>query len=292
MPLALDVDLLRTFIAIAETGSFTRAAEEVHKTQSAVSMQMKRLEDTVQKPLFVRDGRRSRLTADGERLLDYARRIVSLNNEAMSVFTEPELSGLVRMGTPDDYADRLLPEVLARFSRTHPMIQVDVECLGSQELVRRIEAGSMDLAVITCDPAVQRGAIIRWEPLVWVTSARHRVHEYKTLPVALSHHGCSWRTMALDALEKSGRDYRVAYASANSQAVGAAVLEGLAIGATPEITMRPGMRVLTEEEGFPALGEFAIGLMRRTGEVPSAVNALAEHVTDSFSNLGTSLAAE
>ena len=158
--------------------------------------------------------------------------------------------------------------------------------------MRRIEAGSMDLAVVTCDPAVQRGEIIRWEPLVWVTSARHTVHERDVLPVALSHHGCSWRTMALDALERSGREYRVAYASANSQAVGAAVLQGLAIGATPEITMRPGMRVLSEAEGFPPLGEFAIGLMRRSGEVPSAVDALADHITDSFSNLGAPLAAE
>src|SRR5580765_4524993 len=102
----LDVDLLKTFLAIADTGSFTRAAEEVHKTQSAVSMQMKRLEEVLSRPLFGRDGRAIRFTPDGERLIEYARRMVTLNDEAVSAFTQPELSGTVRFGTPDDYADR------------------------------------------------------------------------------------------------------------------------------------------------------------------------------------------
>ena len=113
----LDLDLMKTFLAIADTGSFTRAAEEVHKTQSAVSMQMKRLEEVLGRPLFARDGRASRFTPDGERLIEFARRLVSVNDEAVSAFTRPELTGTVRLGTPDDYADRFLPEILARFSR-------------------------------------------------------------------------------------------------------------------------------------------------------------------------------
>src|SRR5437016_12535836 len=112
MTALLDVDQLRTFIAIVETGSFTRAAEVVHKTQSAVSMQMKRLEERLDRPIFARDGRSSKLTEDGERLLDYARRIVKLNVEALTAFSEAELSGRVRLGGPDDYADRHLPEVM------------------------------------------------------------------------------------------------------------------------------------------------------------------------------------
>ncbi|MET0868684.1 MAG: LysR family transcriptional regulator, partial [Pseudorhodoplanes sp.] len=106
MTVLIDIDQLRTFIAIAETGSFTKAAEVVHKTQSAVSMQMKRLEERLNKPIFARDGRASKLTEDGERLLDYARRIVKLNLEALATFSGPELSGRVRLGVPDDYADR------------------------------------------------------------------------------------------------------------------------------------------------------------------------------------------
>ena len=124
----LDIDQLRTFVAIADTGSFTRAAEIVHKTQSAVSMQMKRLEDRVGKAIFERDGRLSKLTDEGERLLDYARRIVRLNAECMASFNEHELTGRVRLGLPDDYADRYLPEILARFSRSNPKAEVTVMC--------------------------------------------------------------------------------------------------------------------------------------------------------------------
>lgn len=288
----LDVDLLRTFIAIAETGSFTRAASEVHKTQSAVSMQMRRLEETVGKALFVRDGRVSRLTGDGEHLLDYARRMVDLNNEAMHAFRRPEVAGLVRLGTPDDYADRLLPEVLARFARSHPLIQVGVECLGSDMLVERVQNGLLDLAVITCGYELTRPRVVRNEPLVWVTSARHAVHRADVLPVALSHQGCIWREMALAALEDTGRAYRVAYASGNSLAVAAAVLEGLAVAAVPEIVLRPGMRVLTPQDGFPDLGTFEIGLIRTDRRGPAAADALADHIAASFAGLGRPEAAE
>ena len=128
MAVLLDIDQLRTFMAIADTGSFTRAADVVFKTQSAVSMKMKRLEERIGKPLFERDGRASRLTEDGERLLDYARRIVKLNMEAVSAFATAELTGRVRLGVPDDYADRYLPEILARFSRSNPRAEVTVIC--------------------------------------------------------------------------------------------------------------------------------------------------------------------
>src|SRR5881397_4208178 len=138
MTALLDVDQLRTFIAIIETGSFTRAADIVHKTQSAVSMQMKRLEERLERPIFARDGRASKLTEDGERLLDYARRIVKLNVEALSAFSDFALAGRVRLGVPDDYADRYLPEIMARFSRAYPGVELSVICEPSLELIERI----------------------------------------------------------------------------------------------------------------------------------------------------------
>src|SRR5580704_183290 len=149
MAALIDIDQLRTFIAIAETGSFTKAAEFVHKTQSAVSMQMKRLEERLDRPVFARDGRASKLTEDGERLLDYARRIVKLNVEALAAFSKTELSGRVRMGVPDDYADRYLPEIMARFSRAYPGVELTVICEPSVDLIERIDANDLDLAIIT-----------------------------------------------------------------------------------------------------------------------------------------------
>src|SRR6476469_5668033 len=139
MPILLDIDQLRTFIAIAETGSFTRAADVVFKTQSAVSMQMKRLEERIGKAIFERDGRASKLTEDGDRLLDYARRIIKLNVEALAAFDDAELAGRVRLGLPDDYADRYLPEIMARFSRAYPRVELTVTCEPSVERGERLD---------------------------------------------------------------------------------------------------------------------------------------------------------
>src|ERR1051325_11166778 len=149
MTALIDVDQLRTFIAIAETGSFTRAAEVVNKTQSAVSMQMKLLEERIERPIFARDGRASKLTEDGSRLLDYARRLVKLNVETVGAFSAAALSGRVRLGVPDDYADRYLPEIMARFSRAYPGVELTVLCEPSIELVELIDGNELDLAIIT-----------------------------------------------------------------------------------------------------------------------------------------------
>jgi DNA-binding transcriptional LysR family regulator len=285
----LDVDLLKTFLAIADTGNFTRAAEQVHKTQSAVSMQMKRLEELLGRPLFARDGRASRFTVDGERLVEYARRIVAINDEAVSAFTKPELTGRVRFGTPDDYADRFLPEILARFSRTHPQVTVDVECLNSSVLLERVKRGEIDLALATCGCDVTSSEIVRSEPLVWVTSTKHSVHLLELLPIAMPE--CEWRRMAVESLETANRKYRIAYSSSNSNALNAAVMAGLAVGAVPELCLRPGMRLLTERDGFPKIGAFDIGLLRKAGRPSSAVEALARHVTESLGQLQSSLMA-
>ena len=281
----LDVDLLKTFLAIADTGSFTRAAEEVNKTQSAVSMQMKRLEETLARPLFARDGRASRFTNDGEKLIEYARRMVSLNDETVSAFTRPELTGRVRFGTPDDYADRFLPEILARFSRTHPLVTVDVDCVMSNHLYERVRNSEIDIALVTECSNVAADEVFRSEPLAWVTSARHSVHLLDPLPVAVSHPGCEWRLAVTGALDEAGRKYRIAYSSPNSNAVNAAVLAGIAVGAMPELCVRPDMRVLTEKDGFPPLGSFNIGIVHRPGRRSSAAEALARHVADSLSSI-------
>lgn len=281
----LDVDLLKTFLAIADNGSFTKAAEEVHKTQSAISMQMKRLEELLGCALFAKDGRMSRFTPDGERLVDYARRIVSFNDEVVSAFTKPELTGTIRFGTPDDYAEKFLPEILARFARTHPLITVDVDCVGSGELFTRVKRSELDLALVTHGCDVVTDEPVRREQLVWVTSMRHCAHMAEVLPLAVSHAGCEWRSKVLKSLDKQQRKYRVAYSTPNSNAVVAAVMQGLAVGAMPELCVRPGMRILTEKDGFPALGSFDIGLMRKPGKSNKAIDALARHVTESLSNL-------
>ncbi len=288
----LDVDQLKTFLAIADSGSFTRAADEVHKTQSAVSMQMKRLEEQLGRPLFSKDGRGTKFTRDGERLIEYARRIVALSDEAVSAFTKPDITGTVRFGTPDDYAEFFLPVILARFARTHPQVTVDVECVPSSDLIGRTQRSEIDIAVVTFASRADSADVVRQEELVWVTSERHGIYNNPVLPIAVAPAGCSWRQKMTDALDEKQRAFRVAYSSPNASTINATVLQGLAVAVMPEICMRPGMRILTEADGFPKLGTFDIGLIFKPGRKNPAVEALAKHVREGLQSTRFSIAAE
>ncbi len=291
MTALLDIDQLRTFIAIAETGSFTKAAEVVHKTQSAVSMQMKRLEERLGKPIFERDGRVSKFTEDGERLLDYARRIVKLNAEALTSIATPALSGRVLLGVPADYADRYLPEIMARFSRSHPDVELTVTCEPTMNLVESIDAGHLDLAIITHTDSSRPVEVIRRERLHWVTSNRHSTHHEEPLPLALVPPNCTWRRAALERLDAAARAYRILYTSPNAGAIAAAVIAGLAVSVFPESGLRPGMRVLDQSDRFPPLPSFEIGLLRNRHEPSPLADALANHIVQGLDNL-TDVAAE
>lgn len=291
MAASLDLDQLRTFVAIADTGSFTRAGDLVFKTQSAVSMQMRRLEERLGKPIFTRDGRNSRLTEEGERLLGYARRIVRLADETVAAF-DTELTGSIRLGTPDDYADRFLPEILARFSRSNPRVEVSVVCEPSPELIRQARLGEVDLAIVTnCGEG--QVEVIRREPLLWVVGAQHGAADAEVLPLALSKPPCMWRDEAIAALTEVGRKYRVLYQSANATAIAAAVQAGLAVTVLAESALRRGMRVLGESDGLPRLPMCEIGIVRssRRPETP-IMRALAEHIVSSLDNLSVPAAAE
>jgi DNA-binding transcriptional LysR family regulator len=292
MTVLLDIDQLRTFIAIAETGSFTRAAEAVHKTQSAVSMQMKRLEERIARPIFARDGRASKLTEDGQRLLDYARRLVKLNVETIAAFSDAALSGRVRLGVPDDYADRYLPEIMARFSHAYPGVELTVLCEPTVDLLERIDGNELDLAIVTNCESRRASETFRRERLLWVTSNRHSIHAEEPLPLALGRPSCLWRRTAIEQLEAIGRPFRVLYSSSNAGAVAAAVLAGLAVSVLAESGLRHGMRVLTTADGFPDLPSCRVGLVRNAHESSALAEALAGHIISSLDNLSDAQAAE
>jgi len=275
-----DSDHLKTFTAIAETGSFSSAATRVHKTQSAVSMQMKRLEESVGRALFIKQGRRNRLTREGDRLLDYATRLVQLNEEAMRAFSAPSLSGLVRLGTPDDYAERFLPPILARFTRSHPGVELEVLCVPSLQLTQNIADNELDLAIITQCDSDPVGQVIRSEQLLWVSSRRNCIHTADVVPMALGPTSCCWRQASEKALREAGRDYRVAFTSSNASANTAVVLSGLAVSVYPESAVRPGMAILDASDGFPPLPHCDIALLRGSSKTAEPVNALADHIVE------------
>lgn len=282
MPAPLDLDQLTTFVAIVDTGSYTRAAEEVHRTQSAVSMQMRRLEERVGKPLFEKDGRTNRLTEEGERLLVYARQFLRLNRETLAAFDEERLEGHVRIGMPDDYAERFLPEIMARFSRSNPRVELSVLCEPTPNLVHHVRQGNLDLALLTDE---DQSEVVRREPLLWVGSANHSVHEREMLPMAFGRPTCSWRRAACETLADMNRPYRVLFTSFSATVITAAVLSGAAISVLPECALRPGMRVLGESDGFPTLPDCRIGLMRGRTSQAHVVEALARHIAESLDNI-------
>ena len=286
MPAApLDLDQLQTFISIADTGSFTRAAEEVHRTQSAVSMQMRRLEERIGKPLFEKDGRSNRLTEEGEKLLTYARRMIRLNRETLAAFDDNSLEGHIRIGTPDDYADRFLPEIMARFSRSNPRVELSVICEPTPGLREHLKRGNLDIALVTHNDANAPSEIVRREPLLWVTSANHVVHEQKQLPMAFGRPTCIWRRAACDVLDRMGRDYRVLFTSFSATVITAAVLSGLAISVLPECGLRPCLRVVGDADGFGEPPHCLMGIQRGPTDRPDLVEALARHISESLDNI-------
>ncbi len=278
MDMTLETPLLRTLVAVSETGSFTRAAVQVHRTQSAVSMQIKRLEVAVGKPLVERDRRQARLTREGEALVEYARRILNLHDEALAAVSQPEVTGLVRIGTPDDYAAGFLPQVLSDFAETHPNVEVEMRCETSAKICRAFEKAEVDVALVTSGSWLKGGEVIRREPIVWATSVRHMVHERDPLPLAVFEPGCLFRESALAAFDKNQRPYRIAYSSESTAGLTTAALAGLAVTVLARSSVPAGLRELSPDEGFPVLPSVDIALLRPPLGRSHVADRLADHI--------------
>ncbi|MBP2558910.1 DNA-binding transcriptional LysR family regulator [Neorhizobium galegae] len=282
----LDNDVLRTFVAIAETGNFSTAADAVLRTPSAVSMQIKKLEEQLKTVLFLRDARSVSLTQHGEMLLSYARRMLALSNEAVSRFVMPELSGVVRLGAPDDIAERLLPKVLKDFGESFPGIMVDVTVDMSLALKKRMDEQRLDLALINCAtrPFSTAGEMIHTERLVWAGAKCGTAYLRDPLPISVWEDGCVWRQDAIAQLEKHKRTYRIAYASAHTMAQRAAVLSDLAIAPFPRSYVTEDMQILGPKEGLPELINFDIRLLTAPQlSVPG--KAVAESIREAFGSM-------
>jgi DNA-binding transcriptional LysR family regulator len=273
----LDTDLLRSFLAVAEANSFTKASELLFRTQAAVSLQIKRLEDQLGKPILIRGRRGLSLTREGELLIDYARRILRLNDEVFANLDLPRLSGYVRVGAPDDYAMILLPEVLIMFGKAYPDVQVEVVCENSGTLIREVSKGNLDLALVTRPPGNRDGETIRTEPLCWVTSKENSPHEIDPLPLALFPHGCVCRDIALRSLEDTDRTWKITFTSSTIAPILAAVTAGFAVTVMEDCAVPPGTQRLGERDGFPDLGTVDIALFRGANSRKPAM-VLADHI--------------
>lgn len=278
----LDSEVLRTFVTIAESGSFTRAAQQLFRTPSALSMQIKRLEETLGQTLFVREARHVRLTAEGEVLLGYGRRLLKLNAEAVTQFLAPTIEGRVGLGITDDVVGRILPTVLAQFARSHPAVQVDVVVGRSKDLLSQLDDGELDLAlVMSVEPGqAPRGDIVHSEPLVWAGREDGVAVQRTPLPVTVAQQGCAWRRIALNALDRAGVNYRIAYSCDHCSGQEAAMLADLAVTAFPKSLIRPPLKRL-HNESLPPLGDYQVALVKRSGS-GDASEVLAERVVEAF----------
>lgn len=283
MPENLDIELLRTLISIADTGSYAAAALAVHRSQSAISMQMKRLEETVKQPLFEKQGRRSVLTPHGQNLLLYARRIVKLQDEAMSTLGNPEIQGDVRLGVCDDYVVNLMPPILVGYTEKYPNVHIMLSSQTSAQLIENTLRGDLDFSLVNLLANDQEYEPLISDPLVWVCSKNKLTHEQNPLPLAVEG-TCLWGKWAQQALEHAGLPYRMAYSTCNYAGILAFVESGLAISVMSQRTVPPTLRILREVDGFPTLPSTSIGLVQKPTLLSPAARKLLDHVRQQMSN--------
>jgi len=252
----------------------------VNRTQSAVSMQMKRLEeDILQRQLFERDGRQVRLTAEGQVLLGYARRILKLHGEVFNTLRMPHMVGVVRIGTPDDYAMRYLPGILTRFAQAYPLIHVEVHCDSSKQLMLRQD---LDLTIVTREPGNEVGQLLRQERLVWAAAKGFCPQEQRPMPLALFNTDCFCRAWTCNALERHGIEYRIAYTSPSLAAIFAIVQAGLAVTAQLHSLVGGELRILGEDDGLPQLHMANVMLLRNDQQHSPITDCMAEYIVEGF----------
>lgn len=279
----LELDLLRTLVAIAETGNFSAAAEVVFRTPSAISMQVKKVEEIVGAPVFHRDSRRVEVTPDGAFLVEHARRMLALNRTAMARFVAPEVAGVVRVGAPDFVAEDILPGMLRAFSETHPGITVDVVVEASGRMLKMVEAGDLDFAMVTCLEAEVAGEVLFRERLVWAMRRGGVAVEQHPLPVSVWDQTCAWRRAGIGALETQNRDWRLAFQSSHISGQRSAILADLAIAPVSASTLGGEIVEVPEHIGLPALPEYVVMLVQSTSESGPAKAAL-DHVRAGFAH--------
>ncbi|RTL48967.1 MAG: LysR family transcriptional regulator [Bradyrhizobiaceae bacterium] len=274
----LDISLLRTFVAIVDTGGLTSAGKKVGRTQPAITHQIKRLEGAIGRTLFDSNRRQLSLTRDGEVLLEFARSMLRLNDEALDRFSVPDISGHVTLGTPDLYASYLLPEVLENFSRAHPNIEIQLRCTRSVHLHAALERDELDIALMTNQPDFRSGELVRQEPLVWVAGSGNEPELRKPLPLAVLPQGSVYRHHALEALGASGLQWSIRSVCDSIAGLQAAVFAGLAVSVFPRCAVVPGLRCLDESDGLPKLPHIELVLFRKRQGVSAAAEQLAQYI--------------
>lgn len=278
----LDLRLLQAFILLVETGSVSETSRRIGRTQPAVSLQLRRLEEATGASLFSTVGRRLVLTPDGELLLGYARTIMGLQDEVKARLAMPKLSGRVILGVPDLYMAYLLPGLLSEFGASYPNVAIDLRSALSSRLMSAVERDEVDLVLVTGMRAFKDGELVAQEPLVWVGNDKRASHDENPVPLAMLPPGNVFRDLALASLDKIGRQWRLACVSESMSGLQAAVLAGIAVTVVGKSSILPGMRQLGRLESFPTLPKVDLVLYRAGGRRNPAGDAMADTIVSYF----------
>lgn len=281
----LEIDLLRTFVTLAETGSFTQAGDILGRTQSAVSQQIHRLEDIVGKVLFARTSRIVALTIDGEQLLPHAHAIIALNDEALRSVKAPPLAGLLRLGVSEDFIPRQLPLLLAQFGRAHPGVRLELRTGLSTALVETLNLGELDLVIAKRDAQPQAGRVIWREPLIWMAAKGFKVGQTDQLPLVLLPTPCSYRRIMLDMLRAAERPWRISCTAHSIMGLQAAVQGGLGVSILGKSFLGAELAKLPEECNLPALPDTEIAVFGEEGARVELADCLVQFLLNALEKL-------
>ncbi|UCI23731.1 LysR substrate-binding domain-containing protein [Mesorhizobium sp. B2-8-5] len=281
----LESSLLRSLQAVADTGSFVGAAQVMHRTPSAISMQMKKLERQMGQRIFAPKGRSIVLTPTGEALLTYARRITGIAEEVMQRFNRLSDDSKVRLGIPHDYAAAFLPSMLKGLAVACPQVEIDVTCRVSNALVPMLDSGELDVAVVTAgiaDGLALTDSGIYHDRLAWAGLPDGLAHRQRPLPIAIAPLTCPWRRAAINALDRARISYRVVHTSNSFAGQIASILTGEAISPLPLVTLPPGIVPFGLEYGLPPIGSCSLDLRRSPHALSELVSTVADHIRTYF----------
>lgn len=281
----LPSDSLRAFVSVIDLGGYTRAADALGRTQPAISLQMRRLEEIVGAKLITHEGRELKLTEEGEILAIYARQLLRLNDQAMAHFTGRSNTGTLRIGLPTDFSVAYLQEVISDFARAFPAVEIEVHCDVSRQVLSRLHADDLDIAIGILDPDKNPYLVRSWEERpIWTAAKEGEVHLKTPVPIASHPEGCEYRSRMIAALRSIGREWRIVYTNPSISGLQRAVSTGLGVSALTRKTLLPDMQVLKPGQGFPALASIRIGLFYKHPRLSDAgfqlVNSLISHMDE------------
>ena len=279
----LDLTILRAFLGVVETGSVTGAARLLNRTQAAVSLQIKRLEETLGQELFERGHKRLSLAPAGEQLIGLAQRLVAMNDEVIDTMTTPSFEGEVRLGLPVDLIVTYAAPILRRFNTKWPGVRVTLAAANSHDLTEALEHSQLDLALTTdLEPGGRHVETLASDDLVWVGAPNGQAHRRLPLPVAIGGRSCRFRPVLLDALRRAGIEWRVVLEVANQDAVNATVAAGISVSVLLRETVPMALEALPEDIGLPKLPSFALNLRLPPGRTSELAEEMARHIRAEF----------